>query len=353
MSTSAEHPLLEFASRYGDPTQDYLNAYMAIARLDALLEDATTLLQTLRATKPDQTSWHPPFGPEVVSYYGVGFVTCLEWHAKSRLIDLLTFLPSALKIEDVKGTISDKLIVQMVAKQASVTQLVGAAVKVGSAEKYLSVIGRVFSALGMPFTVVDWLTGKTSHATACWIRPEQLAQLEQLFDFRNGLVHELGSATMGHWNVRDSWSPDEALRMGGLVASIICGIEAAFTHNAPGLFPNRLTEDRWPISTVETLMKEFERLDRIADAEVRTAEWNEGHDTQTVDVWTQAREAFGVYMQAETELIDTAGMLHWRYFDARTPLRVRLLRYRIDFLTELMSHFTSAHEGPAHLPSND
>jgi hypothetical protein len=35
-------------------------------------------------------------------------------------------------------------------------------------------------------------------------------------------------------------------------------------------------------------------------------------------------------------------MLHWRYFDARTPLHVALIQYRIAFLTELLSHLGSA-----------
>ena len=183
MNTTTDHPLLDFASRYADPTQDYLNAYMAIARLDMLLEDLTKVRDLLEAEHPKEQRWYPWFGAEIISYYAVGFVTCLEWHAKSRLIDLLTFQPSSLKIEDVKGTISEKLIVQMVARQASVIQLVGASVKVASTEKYFSIIDRVFKGLGLPFSSTEWLFGKASGATVCWIRPGQLASLDRLLTF--------------------------------------------------------------------------------------------------------------------------------------------------------------------------
>ena len=52
--------------------------------------------------------------------------------------------PDALRIEDVRGTISDKLIVQMGAGRASVAQLVGVAGRVSSTACYLSIFGRVF-----------------------------------------------------------------------------------------------------------------------------------------------------------------------------------------------------------------
>ena len=342
MSATTDHPLLDFASRYADPTQDYLNAYMAVARLDMLLEDLTKVRALLEAEHPKEQRWHPWFGAEIISYYAVGFVTCLEWHAKSRLIDLLTFQPSSLKIEDVKGTISEKLIVQMVAKQASVIQLVGASVKVASTEKYLSIINRIFKSLGLPFSSTEWLFGKASGATVCWIRPEQLTSLDRLFDFRHRLVHEIGVATMGHPNIREAWGPEQAAEVGGLIASILYGIEAAFTQHAPNLFPNILTSERWPISTVESLKKELDRLDQLADRQVTAWEWSNG---RTSEVWAEAREVFKKYIDAEENFISTAGMLHWRYFDARTPLQLRLIRYRIGFLTELLSHFSSPEVG--------
>jgi hypothetical protein len=143
---------------------------------------------------------------------------------------------------------------------------------------------------------------------------------------------------MGHPNIRDTWGPEEAMGVGGLVASIIHGTEAAFSHYAPRLFPNVLTDERRPVSTVEILKRELNRLDQIADNRVTTTAWN---DRGTAETWTTARENFRKYMDAEDTFISTAEMLHWRYFDERTPLHIRLLRYRIEFLTDLLSHFSS------------
>lgn len=341
MPTDELHPLIAFAGKFGDPLFDYLNAGIAFARAEDLLRDANELCGLLEANSPENQRWHPWFGAEIVSYYAIGYVTCLEWHAKSRLVDLLIFQPSALRLADVQKTITDKLIVQMVSKQASVTQLVGAALKVGNLETYFSVIGRVFRELGIPCSVTEWLTGSSSDANVCWLTNDQLASLSRLFDFRHMLVHELGIATMGHPNVRDAWTPGDAKTNGQQVASLICGVEAALTRYAPRLFPNLLSETRSPVDAVETIADEFNRLDTQIDTAVRGWEWN---NDQTSAAWQMARDKFADYRAAEDHFISTAGLLHWRYFDARTPLRLRVLRYRLGFLEELGLHLGMAAE---------
>lgn len=347
MTTDAEHPILRFASRYGDPSRDYLNAYIAIARLGMLRDDLQKTSRLLNVDQPDEERWHPWFGAEVISYYSVGFVTCLEWHARSRLVDLLSFDPAALRLEDVRGTISDKLIVKMVAQEATVAQLVGASVRVTSFARYLSIMDRVLSALGAPWSVSDWLTGQGKGANTCWINTAQLAELTRLFDFRHQLVHELGVETMGHPNIREAWSPDEAARTGGVVASVMFGVEAAFTHIAPPLFPNLLDADRWPVSSTRRLSEEFESLDALVDCKMTAGEFD---TDRTIARWRKSREAFRTYLEAEQDLIDTADMLHWRYFDARTPLRSRLLGYRVGFLNELLSYLNDEEEGDCGRP---
>jgi hypothetical protein len=96
------HHAVKFAMRYGSPTGLYLNAWTALTRLDELIEDARTLKAHLDTVMPEEARWHPWVGAEVVSYYAVGFVTCLEWHARSRLVDLLTFRPALAKSDDLK-----------------------------------------------------------------------------------------------------------------------------------------------------------------------------------------------------------------------------------------------------------
>jgi hypothetical protein len=336
MLSNDTHHLIDFASRFSDPSLNYLNAHMAIARLETLLEDQQKTRRLLETSEPKEHRWAPWIGAEIVSYYAVGYVTCLEWHAKSRLVDLLNFRPESIKIEDVKGTIKDALIVEMVAKQASVVQLVGAATKVASTQQYISTFERIFRELGVSCKLVDWLVGKAEHSTICWIKASQLADLDRLFQFRHTLVHEIGIDTMGHMNVRDGWSPEEAARFGGLVASLMRGIEAAITRFGPKLFPNMLTEDGYPVSPVTQLEDEVARIDAALDPKIVNFEWN---NDGTGDLWRAARGKFVEYVAAEEEFVTRAGILHWRYHDARTPLRRLLYRYRLDFLTTLASSF--------------
>lgn len=334
MGNSDDHPLIAFAGKYGDPLFDYLNASMAIARLEDLLRDLETVGGLLEAKTPIDKRWAPWFGAEAISYYAVGFVTCLEWHAKSRLVDLLAFRPESLTVADVDRTINAKLVVQMVAQKATVTQLVGAALKVNNLGSYLRVAERLFNDLELPCSVKEWLTGTATEATACWLRDDQFRAIEDLFRFRHMLVHEIGIATMGHPNVRDAWPPAMARETGAIVASLICGIEAALTRFAPAMFPNLLDEDRWPVNRVKTLESEFHRLDDLVQSSLEG--W-QGHD-RTPKNWAEARARFAAYLEAEKEFVATADMLHWRYFDARRPLELRILKYRIDFLGELLSN---------------
>ena len=331
-----DHPLIAFAGTYSDPLFDYLNAFVAMERLETLLHDLDHVAGLLEANCPQEQRWAPWVGAEAISFYAVGYVTCLEWHAKSRLVDLLNYKPSAIRLSDVQKTITDKLVVQMVAKQASVTQLVGAGLKIGSLDVYFSVMSRLFDELEIPCSVRDWLTGEAQVAAACWIQPDTFTRLSDLFEFRHILVHELGIHTMGHPNVRDAWWPDEARLNGRLVASLMTGIEAALTRFAPALFPNLLRQDRRPVGHASALQREFERIDALADAAIIQ---HYADDERTASAWTDGRSAFALYAAAEEKFIDQAGMLHWRYFDARAPLRIRMLRYRIEFLQELLSHF--------------
>lgn len=336
MSKSSEHPLLAFAERYSDPTQQYFDAYTALARLEQLQEDLVDLTALLEAKHPPDRRWYPWFGSEAVSYYAVGFVTCLEWHARSRLNDLLKFSPDSIKLDDVRGTISDKLIVQMVAKNASVSELVSGAIRVGGLERYLAIFARVFEALKIESSPMDWLLGDVQDSTVCWIGGRDLPIIDRLFTFRHELVHEIGSAVVGHPNIRDALSPDEAAQMGRICWATIAGLEEAISANAPKLFPNLLTADRHPVSLTSQLEEEVSRLTQIASSAIDREDWQL---KQTRTTWIEARDKFIEYMAAEDAFIDRAEMLHWRYFDARTPLKARLRSYRIGFLAELLSHF--------------
>lgn len=339
MNQNSSHPYASFASRYADPTHPYLTASMALQRANSLLEDAETVSALLNREHPPEQRWMPWFGAEVVSYYAVGYVTCLEWHARSRVVDLLTFDPG-VRFDDFRGQISDKLIIEMLGQKASVSHLVGASINVPSLDRYFSIMARILGHFGVRASIGDWLTGSAVDATTCWIKPSNIEELEYLFTFRNGLVHEIGSNVMGHFNIRENWNPDEAIRVGKMVASVIQGIEAVFTHILPKGFPNKLDERSYPVDPLENLRDELAELEAIADREIRGGDWQW---PGTVELWDSARSAAHAHLAAEEMFIDRAEMLHWRYWDARFPLRLNGLKARMEFLRGLLDNFSSAH----------
>lgn len=330
-----DHPYLEFATRYNDPSQHYLNAEVALFRLEGLQEDLDMIKSLLEKEWPHENRYAPWFGAEAISYYAVGFVTCLEWHARSRIVDLHTHLPKSITVQDVKRTMTDNLIVQMVGKNASVAQLVGAALKINSLEQYLSVFTRLFKELGFKFKPVDWLLGRADGATVCWMSEAQLQDITRIFEFRHNLVHEIGVSVVGHPNIRDSLIPDEAVETGRLFKALIAGLEDAITRFAPWTFPNVLTAEGTLVERHTQLEAELAQLTSQAEKAISETEWQfDG----TYEAWQIAREEFASYMAAEDKFIERGEMLHWRYFDARTPLRARMLDFRVGFLKELLSH---------------
>src|SRR4051794_20949240 len=91
MADDVLHPHVAFATRYGSPTSDFLSASVALSRLEILIDDVTRLKSTLDERDLASERWYPWFGYEVISYYAIGYVTCLEWHSRSRLVDLFTY----------------------------------------------------------------------------------------------------------------------------------------------------------------------------------------------------------------------------------------------------------------------
>jgi hypothetical protein len=250
-------------------------------------------------------------------------------------MDLLEYMPDSLRVDDVKGAVSDKLIVQMVAQQASVAQLVGASLKVTSLERYLAVMKRVFEALGVPASPTEWLTGSSPNSTACWMQAQDLAALQAIFEFRHSLVHEIGMEIAGHWNIRDNWDADMAKTAGRLVLNFISGLEYALTTYAPALFPNLLSEERHPASPSTRFKAEMERLE-LSMSETKGS-WGWEVD-ETTSLFEDANFKFAQYMEAELEFIEQVRPPYFRYIDVTTPLKTRLYKFRIDFLRELATH---------------
>lgn len=257
----------------------------------------------------------------------------LEWHARSRLIDLFRYKPSAVKVDDLRGQVTDKVLAQLMSKNASVASLIGATISVGSFPKYMAIIRRVFVDLSIPIGPYEWLKSDAEPGLP-WVTASQFEELERLFEFRNTLVHEMNLNVVGHPNIRDSWSPDTALAAGELVLSTMRGIEAAFTQHGPRGLPNILAATGEPENPLPLLEQELRALEARVDQLAQTVEWGDVDRAQCD--WQEAVRLAGQSYKADMHFVESAGFLHSRYIDLKTPLKLQLASARVAYLRALV-----------------
>lgn len=335
MSESDLHPHVQFATRYGGDTSDYLNAWITLYRLESLAEDAARLNEIFEHEDPPERRWAPYFGAEIVSYYAVALVTCLEWHARSRIKDTFSYRPESLRPEDLKGQVGEKVIAQLLARGASVAHLIAAGTTVGTLGKYLAILDRVFDALRAPIGARGSLVADGKDPP---LQDGDLASLEQLFSYRHDLVHEIGVGVVGHPNIRDSWGPEEAVRMTQLSLRAVRKIEAGLTRYAPADFPNLLNDQGLPASVVHRLSAEIEDLEAKVAQALRACDDHDG-DKSAAD-WTFAAELASKGMNAELAFINRCYPLHDRYVDLKTPLKLQILESRSRLLRRLLTELS-------------
>lgn len=163
-----KHYAVDFAERYRDQVGGYLNVNAALWRLGDLIEDVKEVKGFLDTAFPDGPPFAPWVGAEVISYYAVGFVTCLEWHARSRLVDMLTFYPTAFQSEDLK-MMKDKTVVETLTANVTVATVVGAATNISSLDNYMAVFSRLFSAFKVGGDPYDALKAVRPETKTPWV----------------------------------------------------------------------------------------------------------------------------------------------------------------------------------------
>ena len=343
MQDSPLHPSVSFAVRYGNASSDLLNAHTALYRLTDLVEDATRVRAALEIQTPEESRWAPWFGAEIVSYYAVGFVTCFEWHGRSRTADLFGYAPACLRPEDLKGQLSERAMIQLLSQGASVARMLAASVSVTSFSKYMDRMNRVFGEVGVPFDAYEALTKPEAASGWVGVSGGELEQVQRMFRFRNELAHEVSISIVGHLNIRDSWTPDQAEEVGSIALRIMQRLERVLTAFAPSDFPNLLDDDGYPRSEVERLEQEITRL----EGEIQTALIREDQEASVQAAsWSKVCSAYQDAYEAQTRFIDRADFLHLRYLDLRTPLKLALTSDRLRFLRLIDAELRSDRFGP-------
>jgi hypothetical protein len=328
----AAHPAVAFAIDYSS-SWSTLNAPAVIFRCDSFRRDIEVAEESMQRFK-SSGEWTPPFGLEIFSYYIVGFVTCLEWHARSRLVDLFTFKPSCIQAKDLEGkNINDKVLSQTVAAKVGVSEMTEASLSVGSPEAYFTTIGRIFTELNIPKTPAELLSNLRSDSV-----DNPVEALQELFQCRRRIVHEISLGAIGSWIIRDYIDLAQARRFGKLVEALLNLIEREITTHTPKIFPNRLTIDGFLEDPSEFLDGEIARLEKeIAESisenpgiagSVVTSEW-----------WQKEIEASALASNASREFLEACHFAGQRHVDPGGPILVALKRSRLSYLTELAKNF--------------
>lgn len=96
---------------------------------------------------------------------------------------------------------------QALAEGLSIPQLLAAATKIGSIDKYTSTFGRIFSELAIPPVLPSLLAHREEPHLSVPDEEENATdggKLSELFSFRHHLVHEISNSIIGHPNIRDN-----------------------------------------------------------------------------------------------------------------------------------------------------
>jgi hypothetical protein len=331
-----QHPLVDFAARNARLYLPTFNASSAIWRLEALIDDAVSL-QNLREQAEEKGV---RFGNrlstyEIFSYFVVGFATCLEWHARSRIVDLLHFGPSCIETTDVK--MIDKLALsQMSAEKVTLPYIVGAGTHVSSVQEYVSVFTRIFDSLGLPEIKAEKLLREQTAKEPAWRTPSDppltlYDAIGELFITRNELVHEVGVGVMAHFSLRDIWTPEEALRVGRIAVTAAQTMEKIITERTPSDFPNRLDSSGYPEDEIEKLASDISEIEKEITEKIGVDDWNNPKG------WEQSISLNRAALDSEMKFLDEAGFLKpvW-HLDFTRAAKIEYLQSRRNYLRALL-----------------
>ena len=189
----------------------------------------------------------------------MGYVTCLEWHVRSRLTDLFTYAPNSITDKDLEKDTGAKVLVKLIAANASIPQFLAATRNFSSADAYLDTFGRIFKYLGLKPDPRQIVHNVPSPAP---LDPmPSVEHLNALYEERNMMVHEINRAHIGHPVGHAPWTCEKAVAWGKFVLLIMQEIEGIITIQAPAAFPNKLLPDGSVVDVDDLLDHEIERLE--------------------------------------------------------------------------------------------
>jgi hypothetical protein len=327
---ASENPFTSFAKSYGGDNS-YLDAHVAISRCEQLLDDLDTLEAV--AFDADPAKHHLPFFHfEIVSYYAVAFVTCLEWHARSRLVDSTAFSPGLITAESFQA-ISKQTLAAMMRENVTVHHVMGALLKISDLDEYSEVLKtKVLVPLGChldPRKMLETVSDEERAAVGFDKDENLLTLVTDLYWFRHHLVHEISILTAGPYTIRETISIGQARKFGRAVLVLMRLVERQITKFAPKHFPHVLDDKFEPVLEHETLL---ERIKTTEDRIERTL--RERAEEDVLASWQETKAAERAAFEKQSQFIELA-IPRLRYIDPIGEMQVLALRKKLEMLTAL------------------
>jgi hypothetical protein len=317
----------DFAERHTNGIFNTFTAASAIYRAKDLVAEATELKAWMDKFER-LPSWR---APEFPSYYIVGLVTCLEWHARSRLYDLLQYDPANFTADDVKQAAAASNLEELLRRQITVAQLVAASTLVSDFPKYLVIFDRIFGYLGVTTNAADIVKAGSSDPG------QPFVVFQALFERRHRLVHEINNTQVGHWNLRHPASLDEIEEVGHAVIGLMTRLEQKITAAAKGDFPNL-------IYTADYVSRNDILLGMITDTEDRMTRNILEAEVALLDVpgFEDSIRLSREHLESMSQTLRSMSYAGRKYYDLPGPLLTKLLETRLAFVVELEKQL---HEG--------
>lgn len=323
-----------FAERFASGSFSEFNAFTALKRARLLLREARQIAEIfeLEEEREDPAVWSR-HGLEVVPYTLVGFVTCLEWHARSRLTDLYSYRPDSIDPKVLERKVPGRILSQMIRANVSVPQFLGASITIGSPGEYLAVFEDLFRALEINRKPADVIAPRGVVQIGLFgdpIRePSTWEQLDTLFTTRHVLVHELGYDAGAGRTLCETWGADQIIWMGHTVVSAMSALERTLTEHAPGDFPNLLTDQGRPVDAGAQLAASIEDLERRISQDI------EGRSRAGFQAWTQALTTARQALADHDRLLADRELFQQRHIGREKLLLRAALEQRLALLTSI------------------
>ena len=145
----------------------------------------------------------------------------------------------------------------------TVPHLLGAASNVSHISEYLDIFKRVFNELGITEIIERELRSTKTEIDLYYLEADNslYGVLDEIFELRNALVHEIDLSVIGHHSLRDVWEPARAVEFGNAVVAAMKLVEAKITEHSPKDFPNRLDAEGYAEDELEKLKQKISTIE--------------------------------------------------------------------------------------------